>query len=300
MDFPIPELSVYGITPRSIIKSKYFYIIVSGGKYYRLYPFTQTEEELYTLYRLNTQLCGNGAPVCPMVCTKEGEPFSLYGEDRFILTKAPHGHTPDIENKDDFLGMIKTAAVFHKELRKIPVEGECPPLPYEKGLGTLKHIKGIINRKNKLSEIDKMFCENYPQVFACAQKAAEALNGCGLGQTYAYGCPKEENFIAGLDGKITLTNWNCLKVSHFLADLAYMIKRFDKKNPVPQLSHKDIISRYTAENPLSADELTALYCIMDYPEKYISILKEYYGKHRPFAPLYVKEKLTKELKNIPR
>lgn len=299
MDFPIPELSVYGITPRSIMKSKYFYIIVSGSKYYRLYPFTQTEEEVRRLYALNLQLCESSAPVCPMVCTTEGEPFSLYGEDRFILTRTPHGHTPDIENKSDFLGMIKAAALFHKELRKIPVEGECPPLPYEKGLGTLKHIKGIINRKNRRSEIDRMFEENYARVSACAKKAADALKACGLGQTYAYGCPKEENFIAGIDKRVVLTNWNTLKISHFLADLAYMIKRYDKKNPVPQLSHSEILECYTALNPLAEDELTALCGIMDYPEKYIAILKEYYGKHRPFAPLYVKEKLVKELKNLP-
>ncbi|MBQ6555894.1 MAG: hypothetical protein IJL89_11735 [Firmicutes bacterium] len=300
MDLPIPELSVYGISPRSIIKCKYFYIIVSEGKYYRLYPFTQSEEELRRLYALNTRLCEKGGAVCPIVCTLDGEPFSLFGEDRFILTKVPHGHEPDIENKEDFLKMTETMAAFHKQLRDIPVEGECPPLPYEKGLGTLKHIKGIINRKNKLSEIDKMFCENYPRVFACAQKAAEALDGCGLRQTYVYGCPKEENFILSLNGKVTLTNWNTLKISHFLADLAYIIKRFDKKNPVPQLTHKEILRNYTKTNPLTDDEMTALCGIMDYPEKYIAILKEYYGKHRPFAPLYVKEKLVKELKNLPQ
>ncbi|MBO5560106.1 MAG: hypothetical protein J6A07_00480 [Firmicutes bacterium] len=298
MDFPIPELSVYGLSPRSIIKSKYFYIIVSGSGYYRLYPFVQSEEELRVLFSLNKRLYENGTAVCPVVCTQEGEPFSLYGEDKFILTKVPHGQSPDIENKRDFLKMTELAAKFHKELKLIPVSGECPPLPYEKGLGTLKHIKGIINRKNKLSEIDKLFCENYPRVFACAQRAAEALGSCGLAQTYAYGSLKEENFISSLDGRLTLTNWNTLKVSHFLADLAYMIKRYDKKNPVPQLTHGDIIERYAKINPLTDSELTALYGIMDYPEKYIAVAKEHYSRHRPFAPLYVKEKLVKELGNI--
>ncbi len=74
-----------------------------------------------------------------------------------------------------------------------------------------------------------------------------------------------------------------------------MIKRYDKKSVLCELTHEQIIKRYTETNELSENETKALKSILSYPEKYILILKEYYGRHRPFAPLCVKEKLTKEI-----
>ena len=169
--------------------------------------------------------------------------------------------------------------------------------PYNKGLIALKNIKSIINRKNKRNETDKLFLENYSAVFALAQNAADVLSSCGLGCTYAYGAPKEENFIID-PPKTVITNWNCLNISHFLEDVAYFLKRYQKKAEPPRLTREQLLSAYTAQNPLSDNENAALECMVDYPAKYIAVFKEYYGKHRPFAPLYVREKIEKELAGI--
>lgn len=294
MDNPIPDLEKeYGIKARSIAKSKYFYIINTGEHLYRLYPFAGEAEKAQHLYKLNRAALQGGAAVCPMLMTKSGEVAAFFEEQPFIITEVPKGVSPEPEG-EDFLKTVSVMAVFHRVMRGF-VPDTAAELPYAKGMGTLKYIRGIINRKNKLSEIDKIFCENYEHMYMLAEKAAGTLSACGLECTYCYGTPKEENFIMTRQGRVYLTNWTGIRTGHFLGDLAYMVKRYNKKSVRRDIAYEEIISRYACENPLSAAERTALECILDYPEKYIGILKEYYGRRRPFAPLYVKEKLSKEI-----
>lgn len=297
MDFPIPNLELnYNIKPRSIIKSKYFYIIACGGSLYRLYPFMQDTEQAEILFELSNNLIKNsGVSLCPIISTTEHKVCSEFEQQPFILTIVPKGYEPDLNKKEDFGAMVKLVGAFHNGLRAAPLNTVCPILPYEKGLHTLANIKKTINRKNKLSEIDKLFCENYSTVYTLAETAADKLSKCNLKCSYAYGNLKEENFVLNTNG-ITLTNWSYLRISHFLTDTAYLIKRYNRKcNAADKMTNDEILECYTEKNPLSDLEATALESIIHYPEKYIDILKEYYGKHRPFAPVYVREKLLKEL-----
>ncbi|MBQ8942765.1 MAG: hypothetical protein IJ062_13140 [Firmicutes bacterium] len=292
----IPDLeTVYGIRPRSMIKSKYFYIINSDGRFYRFYPMTEGAEQCGRLAELNRALCGEKISVCPIVKTLDGEDFSVLDEQFFMLTRVPKGRTPALENSADVLAMAGLLGRFHRGLKKFPVQADKElSCDFDKGVRALKNVKSIINRKNRQNEIDKLFLENYPAVLALAENAADTLKDCGLSQTYAYGTPKEENFVISAGG-ITLTNWNSLKTAHFLEDTAYFVKRCFKKVKPPVLEKAVILAAYTNENPLSAAEENVLDCILSYPEKYISVAKEYYGRHRPFAPVYVREKLNKEL-----
>ena len=298
MEQLIPDLeSVYGLKPRSVIKSKYFYIISANGRLYRLYPLTDDAEKNQMLAMLTGKCHAVGAPVCPLVKTTDGAELTEFEERSYMLTAVPKGRMPDIQNPADMLEAAAALGRFHSALRGFPAENGEIAAPYKKGLIALKNIKSIINRKNKRNETDKLFLENYPAVFALAQNAADVLSNCGLGCTYAYGAPKEENFIIDLQ-KTVITNWNTLNTSHFLEDVAYFLKRYQKKAEPPRLTREQLLSAYTAQNPLSDNENAALECMVDYPAKYIAVFKEYYGKHRPFAPLYVREKIEKELAEI--
>ena len=121
---------------------------------------------------------------------------------------------------------------------------------------------------------------------------AHAHKGAVVGSEEAH--KVEENFIINRDGA-TLTNWNCPTVSHFLNDVSYFLKRYFKKAERPLLTKDDIMAAYTAQNPLDDAEERALESVLRYPEKYIFVFKEFYGRHRPFAPLYVREKIDREL-----
>lgn len=295
MEKLIPDIeTVYGIKPRSVIKSKYFYIISANGRLYRLYPLSDDAEKNAALVRLNAECRALGAPVCPVVKTLAGEAVTLFEECQYMLTLVPRGRTPDIQLPSDMLETAAALGAFHRALKKFPVSDGEIAAPYKKGLAALKNIKSIINRKNKRSETDKLFLENYNAVFSLAQNAADVLSNCGLACTYAYGAPKEENFILNTQGAV-ITNWNSLNISHFLEDTAYFLRRYLKKAEPPRLTRDELLAAYTAQLPLTDTELAALECIMRYPAKYIAVFKEYYGRHRPFAPLYVREKINKEL-----
>ncbi|MBR6401146.1 MAG: hypothetical protein IKS17_08015 [Firmicutes bacterium] len=296
MELPIPDMeAVYGIRPRSIIKSKYFYIMTANDGIYRLYPMLCGSAQCGVLACLNEGLCADGTAVCPIVKTLGGESFAELDEQLFMLTRVPAGRAPDINNSADVLKSAALLGRFHRGLRRFPAECDADiSVPYKKGLAALKNMKSIINRKNKRSETDKLFLENYAAVLALAENAVDTLDGCGLGCTYAYGTPKEENFIINRDGA-TLTNWNCPTVSHFLNDVSYFLKRYFKKAERPLLTKDDIMAAYTAQNPLDDAEERALESVLRYPEKYIFVFKEFYGRHRPFAPLYVREKIDREL-----
>ncbi|MBQ9519244.1 MAG: hypothetical protein IJR59_05060 [Firmicutes bacterium] len=298
MEQLIPDLeTVYGIKPRSIIKSKYFYIISANGRNYRLYPLSGEAEESESLVLINEKLYDAGAPVCPVVKTQDGEGTSVFEEERYMLALTPRGRMPDIQNPADMLETAAALGYFHRLLRGFDTGGGEIAAPYTKGLAALKNIKSIINRKNKQNETDKLFLQNYSAVYSLAQNAADTLSNCGLCTTYAYGAPKEENFIINAQ-KAVITNWNSLNISHFLEDTAYFFKRYLKKAEPPRLTKDELLAAYTGQNPLTAAEEDALSCIMRYPAKYIAVFKEYYGKHRPFAPLYVREKIEKELASL--
>ena len=308
MEQTIPDIeTVYGIRPRSVIKSKYFYIISANGGIYRLYPLSkendkddegpdsgEKDDQNEKLVWLYEKLFENNAPICPVVKTLDGEKLTDFEERRYLLTRVPKGRMPDIQNPSDVLEAAAALGAFHKALRDFPTEGGDISQPYQKGLAALKNIKSIINRKNKRNETDKFFLENYTAVFSLAQNAADMLAKCGLSPTYAHGTPKEENFIIS-GGKNVITNWNCLNKSHFLEDTAYFLKRYFKKADPPKLSKEAVLAAYTAQNPLDDIEREVLNGIMRYPAKYIAVFKEYYGRRRPFAPLYVREKANKEL-----
>ncbi len=173
MEMSIPDIeSEYGIYPHSIAKSKYFYIINSGGKSYRLYPFVQGEENAERLFELNTAMCKNGVSVCRMLRTKDGSAFSALDGQLFILTVTPKGREPEPEG-EEFLKCISLTAAFHKVLRGFEPPEELVGQTYAKGTRILKHIRGIVNRKNKLSEVDKIFCENYKMMCDLAENASE-------------------------------------------------------------------------------------------------------------------------------
>lgn len=297
MEHQIPDIEAdYGIRAVHIIKNKYFYIINAKNAVYRLYPFSQGSEELIKLYEANRLLVSGGAPVYPMLTALDGRLCTEAGEKIFMLTLAQKGREPSPANKSDVRQMLLSAARVHKILRACPTEAADTSAPYQKGAAVLTHIRSIINRKNKLSDIDKLFMKNYESALGAAKNAAEAVKSGGLAASCVYGSPKEENFL--LSDRAYITNWNNYKTGLFVNDLAYMIKRFVKKADTPAFTPEEMREIYESENPMSDKERAALDIIFAYPEKYISILKEYYGKHRPFAPVCIMEKLERELRAL--
>jgi hypothetical protein len=284
----------FGLTPSYVYKTRYFYTVKCGKSEYRIMPTTLDDERLDALYRVKTALFDAGLRVCDKPITTPEATLAVDGnEGRYIMTECVHGHNPDAGNKAEVLACFGALGSMHRVMRELACEPTDILSGYRKGMARLKAIKKQLGCAKRINDTDVSFLRKYSTYYELAQSAVNTLEGLSFGVTSPiHGALKADNILISND--ITFTDWELLHSGHFMEDTAQLIARYVRKyahTAEDYLTLDEILTAYTAQNPVTDSELAILYALLMYPKRYIAICTKHYGGAHRFAPVGVQKKM---------
>jgi Ser/Thr protein kinase RdoA (MazF antagonist) len=284
----------FGITPSYVYKTRYFYTVRCGRTEYRIMPTTLDDERLNALYEVKAALFDAGLRVCDKPIRALDGGLAVEGNaERYIMTECIHGHNPEAANKAEVLACFGALGCMHRVLRELKCEHTDILSSYRKGMARLKAIKKQLGCAKRLNDTDVSFLRRYSTYYELAQNAVDTLEGLSFGVTSpVHGAIKADNILIG--SNVTFTDWELLHNGHFMEDTAQLVARYIRKyafTAEDYLTLEELLTAYTAQNPVNDSELAILYALLMYPKRYIAICTKHYGGAHRFAPVGVQKKM---------
>lgn len=300
MEDMIKIAECFGIEPMCVYKTRYYYTARCGRTEYRILPTVMSEDKLKNVYNIKESLFERKLKLCDRLVPSVDGNISVEGdESRYIMTEAVRGHSLEFENAAELRAAFAALGSLHKALRSVKCEREDILKSYSKGVLRLKAVKKQLGCAKKLNDTDKEFLRHYPDYYNMAKNACEVMEGLYFGVTCPiHGTVKEDNIYIGRN--ITFTDWELTRSGHFMEDVAQLISRYIRKYACYTADHltlDEILDSYTAENPVSDNELAVLYALLMYPKRYIAMTAKYYGKAHKFTPVGIRKKFEECYKN---
>jgi len=212
-----------------------------------------------------------------------GEPYHRLGEEVFTVAVAFDVPQANFSDRDNFLAIIEELSLMHKHLMRAnfvsPLTKQATSSAYEKNLALLASHKKKIMKAGKYSDFDMLFLDAYEK-FAPYMLMPEAQSGHN-----SYVCHnllKEENIYMGK--KPIFTNFVQANFGQQQNDLVYIIKRYLKVGGGADVSLAKILNTYSTANPSEHINHKNFIKLLQYPDKFVKLSKDYYSKKRSFAP----------------
>jgi thiamine kinase-like enzyme len=214
-------------------------------------------------------------------------------------------------NELDFLNnancLKSVSAIGKMHHASVSVQPDVPLISqYENGIEKLNKIKRKVSAKKYPSDMDLLFRKTINTAEECAKTAVDILNKNDFNDTkaiYIHNSLKEDNIIIN-NGKVYIIDWDNACVGSPMADLAFFIRRYIRKNAYYShlsdenyISLSEFLTAYKKQNNLGDKEDEILHALLIYPSRYINVMEDIYKKQRCFIPTSLSakaEEITKQ------
>lgn len=278
------------------VRSNY-YLETNKGRF-ALRKVDLTKEQLGFSYEVDTHLSRcNFDNISNIYATKKKMPYSILGEEVYIMQEYKPCEETNFKDYDDLKGIIIALADFHRlaidvsskirEPEKIKIRN-IYDYYMKRQAENYKLKKNILALKQK-SSFELMFledCEAYRILEEIALSSIDEGLACRLIQevidtksighrdfTYhTVGKTQEEEYIIG---QIDICNYDIQ-----ILDLAQILSKIMQKNEWDKELLFKLIKEYDNKRTISKDEMSLLKFMIVYPEKYNSICFKYMSSKR--------------------
>jgi len=216
-------------------------------------------------------------------------PYHKAGDDVFTASKHFDHPKANFSRADELLAVVENLAKMHKTL----LGANFTKSPFRRFDGLFSDtaavqmagLKKKIMKAGKFSDFDMLFLKGF-SMFEKNMDVASVIDLRALGNNNNNVCHnllKQENIFMG-DAPI-FTNFVMAGFGHPVQDLVYVVKRYLKAGHMGDLSLSRIFDAYNKHNPLEGVSLEGFCALLQYPDKFIKLSKDYYSKKRNFAPI---------------
>jgi len=284
--------TAFGIKIKSASRQRFGHLCTTAGKPKLILiqkaqnaPQDVQIESVLFQHEVKEHLFNAGFETCDRFFTSKqtGLPFHKIGEDIFTVTQAYNAPHANFSDKSSFLMIAKELAHMHKHLTGAAFVHK--PLNRSslasgsKELAALEGHRKKIVKSGKYSDFDMLFLSAFEK-FAPFIVISDAA--FGHNKHVCHNLLKEENIF--MCEKPIFTNFSMAGYNHSASDLIYLLKRYLKAGTKGDLTLSDILDVYSQSNPKEQFDSKHFIKLLQYPDKFVKISKEYYSKKRSFAP----------------
>jgi CotS family spore coat protein len=298
-------LKDFGLKCRSTRKEKGRYVCSTDKGVFIVGKAFAAEEPLLLAHYIKEGLHTAGfADTDRFLTAENGEPFVRFEDGCYTAAAYIKGREARFDDFVQFRQILTKIARMHRITgrpgfyEKFPGKpGVCleygefmPDGGFEKQKSRLRAFKKTVMRQGRLSDFDVMFLKYYDSYERRLNRSMEICAEPGVRdlltvqqapRTFAHNSLKEETVLIS-EGRAFITAFEDGSNDHFLYDLSSVIKRHLRAGSYMDLP--EIIEMYCVENPLSKEELKALYAILLLPDKFYKVCIKYYSKKRTWTP----------------
>ncbi len=288
----------FGIRPRKIFKEKNYYICLSAEGAKQIYMNRCSTEQVEFQHYVKELLASCGFEYTDRYyLSLTGEPYVCCGGDVFTMTDPFNSPDGDFSDAENFLEIVSSVAGFHFILKETDFDSSACGVKrlndsYQNDSNNLFRLKKMLTGKNRLSDFDVLLRKNLDSFSELTNKSYILLDkaeynvslrrAAGRGGI-CHNALKEEN-IKYVNENHCIINFSECGFGYYCDDLAYIIKRYYAAADGRKLPVTDITEAYRAVNPLTEQDISALYALLLYPDKFLKIVSQYNLKKRSWVP----------------
>lgn len=304
---------IFDLDVKALVPYKDFYIVsTSKGKKIlrrclpvpgRILFVHGAKEHLYN---------SNFSNIDRFICTAEGRPYIIIGENFYTMTDFIEGRECDFDCRDDIMGASRLLASLHKASKGyVPPQGCLPqddlgklPFYFEKRLGELRRLKKVAARRK--SAFDYLYLDYADYFIDKAEKVIKLLSQSCYGDlvkkarregTFCHHDFTYHNIICSkTDIYITNFNYCCFELKIY--DIANLLRRKMRKCCWDMNEARVILSEYRSIEDISPDEFFVLLLMLQFPQKFWRVANRYYNSKRSWAERSYIAKLQEVIEEI--
>lgn len=278
----------------------------SSGMEISIKKFKGTEHDALFLHNIKNRLKNKGfTNIDTELLTLDNQPYFSLNDEIYVCSKKINGNKIDFTNQTNFLYLIAELGRLHKVLNSTYIkDGRSVLRDFNKESEKFVKLKKQVNRNNKKNDIDFMFLKEYNKYEELISKTREDLlyldyenysqTAINLGDI-CFNSYDENNFLVA-ENAIIFNDFSNAKFGvqvNEIAELIYKYFKSCKEEDVKAVNINYIIDAYKRNNEVTGRELLILQTILNYPQKYLKNIFNYYGKRRSFVPTETIMKLQK-------
>ncbi len=268
--------------------------------------FKGTEDDATFVHNIKQRLKSKGfINYDTEVLTLDGEPFVVYNEDIYISHRNVFGEKINLTDTTSILFLMAELGRLHKVLVGSGIkEGKSQSVTFKSQYEQFQKLKKQISKLNKKTDIDFNFLKSYNKYDGQITKILNDLEfldfenyektAIMLNDIY-FGSYEDNNFIIEKNN-LTFYDFSKAKRGVQLNDIVGIIYAYIKacnKEGVKPVNINILVDSYKRNNELSSRELLILQALLNFPQKYLSSIFNYYEKKRNFVPTETIAKLQK-------
>ena len=280
-------------------KQRAVYKIISGDKNYCLKKIYFSKADLYFVYSAIEWLFRWNFNVPRIIPTKDKNKYVEYKNMLFILMPWIEGEKFDYDLNDISYASLTLGKIHKFTTNFYPIQGSSYRFRDESIKSSVdKRIKYLIDTCNlafkKMDEFSKLFLKHFDNYYSCAKIAkilSESMNLNNLKISLCHSDYVSKNLILDENNELWVIDFDKCTIGYSIHDLSYFLKRILRRtntNWDEEVTIKSILS-YSINNELNMDELKYLAIYLCFPNKYLTISREYFTKQNPDKKLYIQE-----------
>ena len=229
------------------------------------------------------------------IANKEG---NLITEDsqgeRYAVRNWFQGEECNLKDMEEAGKAAKNLAILHKAMSNLPFQEEFIPKDkklhevFKKHNRELKRVRSYILDKKQKNEFEVRFLKVFDSFYSQGAEAEEMLLGSAYEQMMneavdkgrvVHGSYNYHNVLFTRGG-IATTNFDKAGFGIQIYDLYHFIRKAMEKNNWNIPFGMKMIESYNKEKQLEKDEITMLYILLLYPEKFWKVTNYYYNNKK--------------------
>lgn len=276
-------------------KGRYARIMESNKGIMQLRLMEESESRLRQEYHFKEKLINYGFPYVDYLVPNNDDELSTpdrYG-NMHVLRRYYVGREINASNTAEIMLSVENLAKFHKVGRKIWLdmianESDSYHVIREdydlrKRNRELKRVRAYVSRVSPKQKFEEIYIRHYDfyynKALDCERKLNEliAQMDCKAHRGYCHGSYNNHNVLIcrGENNYIATVGFDRFYIGNQLADLYYFARKIVEKNDYDFELLKKIIECYMSYIELNKSDLTYIYLLFTYPEKFYKLSSQY-------------------------
>lgn len=297
----------YDIVVENSYRSRGCLQLVTDQGLFMLTPYNGSPLRLACEYELQKKLMEVGFCDLDLIFPNRENGFITYDKYRspFILKRSYEGRECSLKEEGDIKNACRNLARLHQSFRllkgdPVPNRNTTPvPLMILNKTRELKRIRNYIRKSGRRTAFELTFTSCYEYFY---KEAEETLNWAGKqkdslwsrGYGICHGAYHQHNILMEKDRTITL-NLGQFHYNQQILDFYNLMRKAMEKNQYQIRILELGMEAYGELLPLLKEDLTLLYLLFSFPEKFWKISNQYYNSKKCWMPPKNLEKLQKTM-----
>ncbi len=298
-------LQNFNLSAHSVIKERHRLVCKTSAGVFVLTETDCDTKRLAFIHDIKEGLIAEGFTALDRYyLSREGLPYSICDGRVYTLTDYYQQNFIDFGNGEDVIRLATLLAEFHRRgvsvasrIQKCGVEYENPHEMAQKAAASLKTYRKRLSTASRTLEFEIIFIRQYPYYMGLLTEWLDYVTRTGcfdalIEPTVCHNNLKPESIVNG--ARLMFTRFDDCYIGGKVYDLAQFFRRCFKES---KESAKTLLSIYTAKNALTRAEISALYAVLLFPEKFLSLCGQYFSKKRTFVPITFMNRITEQIES---